>query len=223
MKSRMIGVNNLAGCLAAGIFALGLAIPTLAQGRTPAGPPPGAGPPPIINPRADDRERQGNEARLRSAEMDAAAAEAENQKNIQAAIVSMKQDFTRIQVLRNDIARNLIAHKPLDYNLITEQTAEISKRAHRLNIYMLAHAPEDQEQNNSSDLKSEEMIDALVKLCKLIDSFTENPALKNAATVDAKGIEKVKEDKARADTDLLAIMKLSESIQKTSDSLKAPR
>jgi len=223
MKSRMIGVNKLAGCLATGIFALGLAIPTLAQGRAPAGPPPGAGPPPIINPRADDRVRQDNEARLRSAEMDAAAAEAENKKNIEAAIASMKQDFTRIQVLRNDIARNLIAHKPLDYNLITEQTAEIGKRVHRLNIYMLARAPEDQEQNNPSDLKSEEMIGALVKLCKLIDSFTENPALKNAATVDAKDVEKVKEDKARADRDLLAIMKLSESIQKTSDSLKAPK
>ena len=222
MKSRMISVNKLAGCLAAGIFALGLAIPTFAQGRAPAGPPPGAGPPPIINPRVDDRVRQANEARLRSAEMEAAA-EAENQKHIQAAIANMKQDFTRIQVLRNDIARNLVAHKPLDYNLITEQTAEINKRAHRLNIYMLARAPEDKEQNNPSDLKSEEMIGALVKLCKLIDSFTENPALKNAATVDAKGIEKVKEDKAKADEDLLAIIKLSESIQKTSDSLKAPR
>ena len=222
MKSRMIGVNKLAGCLAAGIFALGLAIPTLAQGRTPAGPPPGAGPPPIINPRVDDRERQNNEARLRSAEMEANT-EAENQKHIEAAIASMKQDFTRIQVLRNNIANNLIAHKPLDYSLITEQTAEINKRAHRLNVYMLAHAPEDKEQKSPSDLKSEEMIDALVKLCKLIDSFTENPALKNAATVDAKGIEKVKEDKAKADKDLLAIIKLSESIQKTSDSLKAPR
>lgn len=223
MKSRMIGVNNLAGCLTAGIFALGLAIPTLAQGRTPAGPPPGAGPPPIINPRVDDRVRQAGEARLRSAEMDAAAAEAENQKNIQAAIASMKQDFTRIQVLRNDIARNLIAHKPLDYSLITEQTAEINKRAQRLNIYMLARVPENKEQNNPSDLKSEEMIGSLVKLCKLIDSFTENPALKNAATVDAKEVEKAKGDKAKADRDLLAIMNLSESIQKKSDSLKAPK
>ena len=223
MKSRMISVNNLAGCLAAGIFALGLAIPTFAQGRTPAGPPPGAGPPPIINPRVDDRVRQAGEARLRSAEMDAAAAEAENQKNIQAAIASMKQDFTRIQVLRNDIARNLIAHKPLDYSLITEQTAEINKRAQRLNIYMLARVPENKEQNNPSDLKSEEMIGSLVKLCKLIDSFTENPALKNAATVDAKEVEKAKGDKAKADRDLLAIMNLSESIQKKSDSLKAPK
>jgi hypothetical protein len=154
--------------------------------------------------------------------MDAGEA-AENQKRVLTAIANMKQDFTRIQVLRNDIARNLIAHKPLDYTLVTNQTGEISKRAHRLNVYMLAHAPEDKEQSNSSDLKSEEMVEALVKLCKLIDSFTENPALKNAATIDAKESDKGKEDKAKADADLLAIIKLSERIQRKSDGLKGPQ
>ena len=217
MKSRMISVSEVAGCLAAGIFALSLATPSFGQGTAP----PGAGPPPIISIKREEHVRRASEAKLRSAEMEASA-EAENQRHIQAAITNMKQDFTRIQVLRNEIARNLVAHKPLDYNLITEQTAEINKRAHRLNVYMLAHAPEDKEQKIPSDLKSEEMIDALVRLCKLIDSFTENPALKNAAMVDAKTVEKAKEDKARADADLLAIMKLSESLHKKSDSLRAP-
>ena len=103
------------------------------------------------------------------------------------------------------------------------QTAEIHKRANRLNVYMSARAPEDKEESNPSDVKSEEMIEALVKLCNLIDSFTENPALKNAAMVDAKEVEKAKEDKARADKDLRAILKLSESLQKKADSLKAPK
>jgi hypothetical protein len=152
-----------------------------------------------------------------------AGEEAENQKRIQAAIANMKEDFTRIQVLRNDIARNLVAHKPLDYNLITEQTSEINKRGHRLNVYMLARAPENKEQNSASDLKSEEMIGALVKLCKLIDSFTENPALKNAATMDVKETEKVKESKAKADGDLLAIIKLSDNLHKTADTLREPK
>ncbi|HAF24157.1 MAG TPA: hypothetical protein DCK93_14825 [Blastocatellia bacterium] len=221
MKFRMISVNDLTGCVAAGVFSLCVAGSTLAQ-RAPAGPPAGAGPPPNNNPNLDDRQRQVDETRLRSAEMDVGA-EGANQKRLQAAIVNMKEDFRRIQVVRNDIARNLVARKPLDYNLIAVQTAEINKRANRLNVYMLARAPEDKEQNNPSELKSEEMIDALVKLCKLIDGFTENPALKNAATVEAKEIEKAKEDKAKADRDLLAIMKLSESIQRKSDSLKAPK
>jgi hypothetical protein len=114
-----------------------------------------------------------------------------------------------------------VAHKPLNYSLITEQTAEINKRAHRLNDYMFARAAEKKEQDIPTDLKSEEIIDSLVKLCKLIDSFTENPALKNAATINAKQTENAKKEKAKADIDLLAIIKLSQTIQKKSDSLKA--
>ena len=221
MKSKRITLKSPFDWLSAGIFVLAVAIPGLAQGPPP-GAPPGAGPPLDINPKRGEQVRQLSEARLRSAEMEAGEA-AENQKRVQAAIANMKQDFTRIQVLRNDIARNLVAHKPLDYELITNQTAEINKRAHRLNVYMLARPPENKEPDNKSDVQSEEMVAALVKLCKLIDSFTENPALKNAATIDAKERDKAKEDKAKADEDLLAIIKLSESIQKKSDSLRGPR
>ena len=64
------------------------------------------------------------------------------------------------------------------------------------------------------------MIGALIKLCKLIDSFTENPALKNAGTIDSKEIAKAKENKANADRDLLAIIKLSASLQKKSQNLR---
>jgi hypothetical protein len=221
MKSKMITLKSSFDWLTAGIFVLAVAIPGLAQGGRPA-PPPGSGPPPDINPKRGERVRQASEARLRSAEMEAGEA-AENQKHVQAAIANMKQDFTRIQVLRNDIARNLVAHKALDHDLITHQTAEINKRAHRLNVYMLARAPENKEQDNASDFKSEEMVAALVKLCRLIDSFTENPALKNAAMIDAREKDKAKEDKAKADGDLLAIIKLSESIQRKSENLRGPR
>jgi hypothetical protein len=85
---------------------------------------------------------------------------------------------------------------------------------------MQARVPESEKENNSAELKGEEMIGALVRLCKLIDSFTENPALKNAATVDSKEVVKAKENKVNADRDLLAIIKLSSSIQKKSESLK---
>ena len=79
-----------------------------------------------------------------------------------------------------------------------------------------------EKENNPLEPKSEEMIDALVRLCKLIDSFTENPALKNAATIDSKDIDKATENKANADRDLLAIIKLSGTLRKKSDSLKTP-
>jgi len=218
MSCQILNLNNPLWLVVAGIFSLCLASSSFAQ-RTPTGPPPGAGPPPNNNPNLEDRTRQVDESRLRSAEMDVRIDE-ENQRRLQAAIVKMKEDFTRIQVLRNDIARNLIARKPIDYKLVSDQTAEINKRASRLNVYMRARAPEDETQNNSPELKSEEMIGALVRLCKLIDSFTENPALKNAATIDSKEIAKAKENKANADRDLLAIIKLSASLQKQSQNLR---
>ena len=74
--------------------------------------------------------------------------------------------------------------------------------------------------NRSRPVGREELIGALVRLCKLIDSFTENPALKNVATVDSKEIAKAKENKANADRDLLAIIKLSGILQKNSESLR---
>src|SRR5437763_8870490 len=217
MNFRVANIKSSVWLLAAAIFSLCLTGTIMAQGK-----PAGVGPPPNNNPNLDDRARQVDEGRLRSAEADIGNDE-KNQKLVQAAIVNMKEDFSRIQVLRNDIARNLVAHKLLDYSLVSEQTAEINKRASRLNVYMRAHAAEAEKESNLPELKSEEMIGALVRLCKLIDSFTENPALKNAATIDSKDVAKGKENKADADRDLLAIIKLSNSLQKKSESLKSSR
>ena len=214
MSFRLTNIESPAWFLSAAILSLCLSGTIMAQGK-----PAGVGPPPNNNPNLDDRARQVDEGRLRSAEMDLGADE-KNRKLVQEAIANMKEDFSRIQVLRNDIARNLVARKPLDYQLISEQTAEINKRASRLNLYMRAHAAEAEKENSLPDLKSEEMIGALVRLCKVIDSFTENPALKNVATIDSKDVAKTKENKDNADRDLLAIITLSGDLRKKSENLK---
>jgi hypothetical protein len=219
MKQKIVNVNAMSVCLVAGLLAISLLYPASVRGQGPGAMPAGAGPPANNNPKLEDRARQLHESGLRSVEMDAAK-ESENEKHIEAAIVTMKEDFTRIQILRNDIARNLVAHNHLDYDLISQQTGEINRRASQLNLFMMAHAAEDKEQSDLLEGASEEMIGALVRLCKLVDSFTDNPSLKNAATVDAKEIEKAKIDKAKADKDLLAIIKLSDRIRKKSDSFK---
>lgn len=213
MHCRVVNCPSVARLSVAVLFCLCLAATTLAQGK-----PGGAGPPPNNNPNVGDRIRQIDEGRLRGAETNVSLEE-ENQKRLQGAIINMKDDYKRIQVLRNDIARNLVARKAIEYKLVAEQTAEINKRASRMNVYMQARVPDEQKPNTVDEIKNEEMVGALVKLCKLIDSFTENPALKNAATIDSKDIAKSKEDKANADRDLLAIIKLSASIQKKSGSL----
>jgi hypothetical protein len=215
MKPTMFNATNVSRLMLAVTFAFSVSGQALGQSQAP----PGAGPPANINPRAEDRSRQLAEGRLRRAEMDAVA-ESEKEKLVEAAIVHMKEDFTRIQVIRNDIARNLVAKKPLDYKLIEEQTSEIHRRAKSLNLYMMAHGHDVKEEKVPSDLKQDEMVVALVKLCKLIDSFTENPALKNVAMLDVKNIDKAKEDKARADQDLLDVIKLSENIQKRAQDVR---
>jgi hypothetical protein len=214
MRVLVTKVKGSARFLAAAVFSLCAAGTIMGQGR-----PAGVGPPPNSNPNIDFRQRQVDESKLRSAEVDAGA-EDQNQKLLQAAIANMKEDFSRIQIVRNDIARNLVAHKPLEYALISQQTGEINKRASRLNGYIRAHVTEGEKEADPPEIKTEEMTGALVRLCKLIDSFTENPALKNAATVDSKEIAKAKENKANADRDLLAIIKLSGRIQKKSEQLK---
>jgi hypothetical protein len=212
--------KNLGGCMAVSIFSLAVtASVTLAQG----GPPVGLGAPAGANPKAAIREREVREGRLRSAELEAAENKAD-QKRLEATIVQVKQDFARIQIVRNQIAHNLVARIPLDYHVISNQTEEIHKRAHRLKAYMLPRALEEKKgQQHVEAFDRGDMVGALVNLCKLIDGFVENPALKNAETVNAQQLEKATNDKTRADSDLVSIVELSSRIQKSAERLNKTR
>lgn len=182
---------------------------TLAQ----SGPPPGSGMPANNNPKIETRGRELREGQLRQAEREAFEKK-ENDKRIESAILQVKEDFSRIQIIRNEIAQRLVAKKPLDYRLIADQTGEIKKRANRLKTFMLPDPGDEKETGKKklSDLDTANLIGPLVKLCKLIDAFVENPAIKNAGTIDAQQLEKVRMDKAKADQDLLYIIELSGGI-----------
>ena len=138
MKCLALTISRLASYLIAGIFASVLASQALAQG-----PPPGQGPPSNNDPSFGDRAQRIGEEGLRKVEL-VNAADAENQKTLATAVANVKTDFTRIQVLRNDIARNLVARKPIDYELVRliyffnywiHQSFEISYKV--INIYFL--------------------------------------------------------------------------------------
>src|SRR5688500_17469555 len=132
MKFLLTNISRLAGLALAAVFVL-----SSAGTAWPQGPPSGMGPPVNRDAKGEDRGRQLSEGRLRRAEMDALIG-SKNEKDVNAALSRMKEDFARIQVLRDDIARNLVARKPLDYMLISQQSAEINKRATYLKGYMLA-------------------------------------------------------------------------------------
>lgn len=172
-----------------------------------------AGPPPGATPKEQSQDRQNREFRLRNVERDAAKAQI-NQQRLKAAIEIVKQDFKRIQIVRNELVDDLVAQKPLDYKLIAERTGEINKRAHRLKTFMMQPVPEEQEKElkHEIDYKHEEIKDALVKLCNTIYKFTENPILKTPDVVDV-------EQSGKAGLALLSIIELSENIKRSVEKL----
>lgn len=172
-------------------------------------------PPGNRNPKRSDREREVREKALRGAEI-IPAVEKVNQQAILAAVEKLREDFERIQVVRNEVVRNLLAKKPLDYKLIADQAAEIHKRADRLKSYMLPPALDDKEkhQDDRAEFNSEEMKGALVRLCNLIVGFVENPVFKNPETISFE-----QSDKLRGD--LVNIIELSGKVKRSAESMSA--
>jgi hypothetical protein len=215
MKNLSIRHFKEAACRLAAIICLLLMVAgvSLAQG------PGGVGAPGRINPKDETTDQVNREARLRSAEVGAAAEKA-NQKQLALAIEQSKQDFKRIQLLRNDVVDRLVAKQPLDYKLLAAQAEEIDKRAIRLKSFLMKPAAaeekkgEDEKKPEAPPVEYDEagMKAALIKLCNTIHSFTGNPMFKNPEIVDAQ-------QPAKAGGELLVIIELSENIKKNADRL----
>jgi hypothetical protein len=180
-------------------------------------PPPQLGPPPGATPKERSQDQQSREWRLRNVERDAAQAQV-NQQRLKAAIDVMKEDFKRIQIVRNELVSDLTSNKPLNHKLIAERTGEINKRAHRLKTFLMPPVPEKQEKGSEKEkerestieLKPDEIKGALIKLCNTIYNFTENPILKTPNVVDVQ-------QSARAGQDLLTVIELSGNIKASSE------
>ena len=190
-------------------FALSPGAARAQQSGAPGPPPPGD-----RDPFAEVRERQQREAQLRSAEM-IGTVKLTDRQSVAAAVEQMKDDFRRIQVLRNDVVRHLQSGRPLDYKFISRQSDEINKRAGRLKTHLLRETPADEkkEPERQADIEGAQLTEALVRMCHRIDSFTENPLFKIPEVIDVKDAEK-------AGRDLRDILQLSEVIGKSAERLK---
>ena len=174
--------------------------------------------PAVKDPFGEIRERQQREAQLRSAEMMGPTRKADT-RDFEAGAKQMREDFKAIQVMRNNVARHLLAEKPLDYKFIVNETEEISKRANRLKAHLTRESSDDKkkEETKPVELGDDQMKGALVIMCKRIDSFTENPVFKLPDVVDAP-------QSAQAGRDLRDVILLSEGIVKLAEKLnKTPR
>ena len=188
------------------ILLLICATPVFSQGS-----PPGA-PPPIDKRINADRIRQQDMSR-REYDLRNFGTQPNGPKDdrqLKALMAQTEEDFTRILTLHNEIARALASKKDLDYHFVSEATAEIKKRATRIQSTLVLHlSPEDAPIKEHSDT---EMKDSLIKLCKEIRSFVTNPIIENPNTVDAIELP-------RARHDLESLIQLSGIIKKGADKL----
>ena len=171
-----------------------------------------ASPPPVSSRVNTDRIRQqdmsNREWQLRNFGMNPNAPK--DRRQIEALMKETEEDFTRILTLHNEIVRAVSSKDNLNYHFVSEATAEIKKRASRVQLNLaLGLSAEDAR----VEVKAEpEMKDSLIKLCKEIRAFVTNPMIENPNTVDAQEL-------VRAKRDLEGFIQLSGLIKKDAERL----
>lgn len=153
------------------------------------------------------RDQQRRELQLRQGSDE--VAHPPDERAVKAAVKQLGEDFRRIQVIRNDVARVLVAGGALDYAHVSEQAVEVRKRALRMQTYLGLRDPRaevSQQHDGTAAPDAGQLKRALVLLCKRIDSFVANPRFKSPGVVDVEG-------DARAGRDLREIISLSDAVR----------
>ena len=175
------------------------------------------GPPPIDRRNNADRIRQQDMSRreyqLRNFGKERGAPK--DRRQIEALMAQTEEDFNRILMRHNEIARALLSNDTLNYQFISDATGEIQKRASRVQSTLALHLSEEESHGAEklAEFKDSQVKDALVKLCKEIRSFVTNPTIENPNTVDAQQLTKAR-------LDLESLIQLSGQIKKEADKLK---
>jgi len=185
--------------LIAAAVLLGLVTPVLAQ----------TGPP----------EDRTNQERLRQQDMSRREYQLRNlgvtpnrpsdDKQIKAVVAQIEQDFSRILILHNKIARATSSDQALDHSFISDVAAEIKKRASRLQTTLALREPTNHQQSAEKPIEfDDEGLKATLRvLCKQIKSFVTNPVIESPGTVNLVEL-------ANARRDLESIIELSDQIKK---------
>lgn len=158
---------------------------------------PATGPPPVDrrnNDRIRQQEMSGREYQLRNFGNQPNATK--DRREIEALLEQTAEDFDRILTRHNEIARVLAATKPIDYHFVSDATAEIQKRATRLQSTLaLQQLPtETPVVEKSEEMNEAQMKDELIRMCKRIRSFVTNPVIENPNMVDAQQLTNVRRD-----------------------------
>lgn len=171
--------------------------------------PPGPPPTPRVNTdRIRQQEMSNREWKLRNFGIE--PNNAKDDRQLKALMAQTEEDFTRILTLHNEIARALASKDSLNYRFVSDATAEIKKRASRVQSTLAMRLSSDDAP--VKEKTDPEMKDSLIKLCKEIRSFVTNPTIESPNTIDAQQL-------IRARRDLESLIQLSGLIKKDADKL----
>jgi len=134
-------------------------------------------------------------------------------KQLQALMDQVQQDFERILTIHNEIVHAITGNETLVVDFVSDATAEIRKRATRLQTTLAFQKSDPIEQNGRKQVDDGQLKDALIALCQHIESFITNPVIRTPGTVDAQ-------QSARAGRDLEDVIELGDRINKSAKRLK---
>ena len=122
----------------------------------------------------------------------------------------IREDFTRLQVINNEMMQAVFVKRNIDPKLIVTTTSEINKRASRLSESLVLPRIDDKASvQKPEDTRNELNLEArLLALDHCIMSFIANPLFKQPNVVDSQSALK-----ARSDLNL--IVRLSEELKTT--------
>ena len=171
----------------------------------------GGGPPPVNKVNAERMRQQDmsrREYELRNFGNESSAPK--DKRQVEALMAQTEEDFNRILTLHNEIARALTSKEDLNYQFVSDATAEINKRASRVQ-HSLALGVSDEEAREIGKSKDDEPIkDSLIKLCNQIKSFVTNPSIENPNTINVDQMKKARHD-------LESLIQLSGRIKRDAD------
>lgn len=212
MKScRLHVVSHLAlMMLLSGAFILALAERSEGQVNS------GSRPPPIktIPPESSSRPLPGTSGAV-IVSSDTEAGEPSDHERARSLLAQINEDFSKIQVIHNQMMNLCTNGQPLDYKYISEVTAEIRKRANRLKINLKLPAvsePSEKDRKYRSATDGPQLKAELYKLDETMMSFVGNPLFQQAQLMDVKLATK-------ALRDLRGIIELSQGISKDAERL----
>ena len=136
------------------------------------------------------------------------------QREPRLALSQIREDFLRLQVVNNDLAKAVAGGGQLDLKLVAKSASAIKKRAERLKENLALPEPEGGEKAPAGLTPADlgQLRTALTRLDGIVLRFANNLHAKGVGRFDAQMSDRLRRD-------LEAIVSLSERVKKSSEKL----